>query len=115
LGFMEHKSFNQRLLEGLVSLRSGNFDVQLEKRGDGIDAQLAQAFNDIAQSSLCASKEFRKVKNGINDFGDFSLRVDTTNCGGWTESSELFNSVVDSLTFRSPTSLKSFPLLPTEI
>ncbi|MFI5588146.1 HAMP domain-containing protein [Amycolatopsis sp. NPDC051758] len=89
----------ERLLVAVRDLGDGNFRRRLVPHGDGISAQLAVAFNDIAERNQRLVSELLRVRAAVGQDGRLSERLETeVGPGGWTTAVDSVNGLVEDLT-----------------
>ena len=87
-----------RLLSALEELRDGNFRKKLPDSGDGIDADIARAFNEVAERNTTLATELRRVRRSVGRDGRLSERLDATGAeGSWASCYADANALVDDL------------------
>jgi len=89
----------ERLLVAARDLSDGNFRRRLVPHGDGISAQLAIAFNDIAERNQRLVSELLRVRTAVGQEGRLGERLDEgVGPGGWDTAVDVVNGLVDDLT-----------------
>ncbi|MEU5266130.1 HAMP domain-containing protein [Amycolatopsis sp. NPDC021455] len=89
----------ERLLVAVRDLGDGNFRRRLVPHGDGISAQLAVAFNDIAERNQRLVSELLRVRGAVGQEGRLSERLEgQVGPGGWTTAVDCVNGLVEDLT-----------------
>ncbi|MEV6876060.1 HAMP domain-containing protein [Amycolatopsis sp. NPDC051128] len=89
----------ERLLVAVRDLGDGNFRRRLVPHGDGISAQLAVAFNDIAERNQRLVSELLRVRAAVGQEGRLSERLAAeVGPGGWTTAVDSVNGLVEDLT-----------------
>ncbi|WP_284742209.1 HAMP domain-containing protein [Amycolatopsis sp. RTGN1] len=89
----------ERLLVAVRDLGDGNFRRRLVPHGDGISAQLAVAFNDIAERNQRLVSELLRVRAAVGQDGRLSERLETeVGPGGWSTAVDSVNGLVEDLT-----------------
>jgi signal transduction histidine kinase/HAMP domain-containing protein/ActR/RegA family two-component response regulator len=85
------------VLEGLTSLRQGDFSVRLA-RHDGLAGQIAEQFNDLATLQERRHREFVRVNRVVGQEGRMTERVDDiSEDGAWAVETQAVNSLIDEL------------------
>ncbi|WP_433469449.1 HAMP domain-containing protein [Spirillospora sp. CA-128828] len=86
------------LLAAMQALRDGDFQVRLPVDRDGVPAELAIVFNQIADRNLHQSDELRRVRREIVRHGRLDERLSPSpGQGGWAATVEASNSLMDAL------------------
>ncbi|MEV7094027.1 HAMP domain-containing protein [Amycolatopsis sp. NPDC051045] len=89
----------ERVLVAVRDLGDGNFRRRLVPHGDGISAQLAVAFNDIAERNQRLVSELLRVRAAVGQEGRLSERLEgQVGPGGWTTAVDAVNGLVEDLT-----------------
>ncbi|MFF4595640.1 HAMP domain-containing protein [Amycolatopsis sp. NPDC001319] len=88
----------ERLLAAVRDLGEGNFRRRLVASGDGIAAQLAGAFNDIAERNQRLVTELMRVRGAVGQEGRLTERVRAEiGPGGWTTAVETVNGLIEDV------------------
>ena len=88
----------RRLLEALNAMRDGNFRKRLPVSGDGLAADLAIAYNDIAERQQHLTSELGRVQRVAGREGRHTERLQAgTGEGGWAKSIDAANALVSDL------------------
>ncbi|MEV6897716.1 HAMP domain-containing protein [Amycolatopsis sp. NPDC051372] len=88
----------ERLLAAVRDLGEGNFRRRLVASGDGIAAQLAGAFNDIAERNQRLVTELMRVRGAVGQEGRLTERVRAEiGPGGWTTAVETINGLIEDV------------------
>ena len=86
------------LLAAMPTLRDGDFRVRLPAEGDGIVAELATAFNQIADRNQHFAEELNRVCREVVRHGRLDARLSASpGPGCWTASVEAANTLIDAL------------------
>ncbi|SFW73322.1 HAMP domain-containing protein [Amycolatopsis australiensis] len=89
----------ERLLVAVRDLGDGNFRRRLVPHGDGISAQLAVAFNDIAERNQRLVSELLRVRAAVGQEGRLGERLEgQVGPGGWATAVDCVNGLVEDLT-----------------
>ncbi|WP_439386191.1 HAMP domain-containing protein [Amycolatopsis lexingtonensis] len=89
----------ERLLVAVRDLGDGNFRRRLVPHGDGISAQLAVAFNDIAERNQRLVSELLRVRTAVGQEGRLLERLEgEVGPGGWSTAVDAVNGLVEDLT-----------------
>ncbi|MCX4528462.1 MULTISPECIES: HAMP domain-containing protein [unclassified Streptomyces] len=87
-----------RLLAALVSMRDGNFRKRLTVSGDGVMAEIAAVYNEVADRNLHLTGELSRVRRMVGREGKLSERLETGACeGSWAAAIDASNQLVDDL------------------
>ncbi|WP_446751244.1 HAMP domain-containing protein [Streptomyces noboritoensis] len=88
----------QRLLAALASMRDGNFRKRLTVSGDGVMAEIAAVFNEVADRNLHLTGEIARVRRMVGREGKLTERLENGACeGSWAAAIDASNSLVDDL------------------
>ncbi|MFI6645052.1 HAMP domain-containing protein [Streptomyces sp. NPDC050504] len=87
-----------RLLTGLVAMRDGNFRRRLTVSGDGVMAEIAAVFNEVADRKLHLTGELARVRRTVGREGKLAERLEPgPSEGAWAAAIEAANALVDDL------------------
>ncbi|WP_411107509.1 HAMP domain-containing protein [Streptomyces sp. cmx-4-9] len=87
-----------RLLTALVSMRDGNFRKRLTVSGEGVMAEIAAVYNEVADRNLHLTGELSRVRRMVGREGKLSERLETGACeGSWAAAIDASNHLVDDL------------------
>ncbi|MGW1539997.1 HAMP domain-containing protein [Streptomyces sp. NPDC002309] len=87
-----------RLKAALVSMRDGNFRKRLTVSGDGVMAEIAALFNEVADRNLHLTGELSRVRRVVGREGKLTERLETGACeGSWAAAIDASNALVDDL------------------
>ncbi|MFJ2610454.1 HAMP domain-containing protein [Streptomyces sp. NPDC091279] len=87
-----------RLMGALVSMRDGNFRKRLTVSGDGVMAEIAAVFNEVADRNLHLTGELSRVRRMVGREGKLTERLETgAGEGSWAAAVEASNALVDDL------------------
>ncbi|MBV7699437.1 HAMP domain-containing protein [Streptomyces sp. TRM70350] len=87
-----------RLKAALVSMRDGNFRKRLTVSGDGVMAEIAAVFNEVADRNLHLTGELSRVRRVVGREGKLTERLETGACeGSWAAAIDASNALVDDL------------------
>ncbi|MFH8518943.1 HAMP domain-containing protein [Streptomyces gelaticus] len=87
-----------RLLAGLVAMRDGNFRRRLTVSGDGVMAEIAAVFNEVADRNLHLTGELARVRRVVGREGKLTERLEMGACeGSWAAAIDASNELVDDL------------------
>ncbi|HUF26839.1 MAG TPA: HAMP domain-containing protein, partial [Gemmatimonadaceae bacterium] len=86
------------LLHGLRRLEAGDFDTRLDLDGDERLAELAQAFNVVAERNERLTAELTRVSTAVGREGRMGERAEFPEAnGGWQRSSDAVNALISDL------------------
>jgi PAS domain S-box-containing protein len=86
------------LVAALRALRRGEFDVRLPS-DSGVPAEVAEAFNEVAELSQRTSRELRRMNRIVGRHGQMGSRASIPGAGGgWAQNIEAVNGLIDQLT-----------------
>ncbi|MFE9926735.1 HAMP domain-containing protein [Streptomyces sp. NPDC005774] len=87
-----------RLMVALVAMRDGNFRKRLTVSGDGVMAEIAAVFNEVADRNLHLTGELARVRRTVGREGKLTERLETGACeGSWATAIDNSNALVDDL------------------
>jgi signal transduction histidine kinase/HAMP domain-containing protein/CheY-like chemotaxis protein len=87
-----------RLLVAMEDLREGNFRRRIVPKGDGRAAQLAVAFNEIAERNQQLVNELLRVRDSVATEGVLHERLRSVDDpGGWGVATGVVNELIDHL------------------
>ncbi|WP_419998372.1 HAMP domain-containing protein [Streptomyces boninensis] len=87
-----------RLLASLESMRDGNFRKRMRTPSDGIMAEIATVFNEVAERNLHLTGELSRVRRVVGREGKLTERLETGACeGSWAAAIDASNALVDDL------------------
>ncbi|WP_207312880.1 HAMP domain-containing protein [Streptomyces nodosus] len=87
-----------RLLAALESMKDGNFRRRLPVSGDGVMAEIAAVFNEVADRNLHLTGELARVRRMVGREGKLTERLETGVCeGSWATAIDASNALVDDL------------------
>ncbi|MCM2388455.1 HAMP domain-containing protein [Streptomyces albipurpureus] len=87
-----------RLLAALVSMRDGNLRRRLTVSGDDVMAEIAAAYNEVADRNLHLTGELARVRRVVGREGKLTERLETGACeGSWAAAIDASNALVDDL------------------
>src|SRR5690606_36012538 len=89
---------SKMLLKTLRAFRKGDFTVRLPLELTGIDGEIAEAFNDIAELNQSLSHELDRVARVVGKEGKIGERCRLPAATGcWSECVESINTMVGDL------------------
>ncbi|MEU4882955.1 HAMP domain-containing protein [Streptomyces althioticus] len=87
-----------RLMGALVAMRDGNFRKRLTVTGDGVMAEIAAVFNEVADRNLHLTGELARVRRMVGREGKLTERLETgPSEGSWAAAIDHSNALVDDL------------------
>ncbi|MCM3263172.1 HAMP domain-containing protein [Streptomyces thermoviolaceus] len=87
-----------RLLAALEAMRDGNFRKRLTVSGDGVMAEIAAVFNEVADRNLHLTGELARVRRMVGRDGKLTERLEAgASEGSWATAIEDCNALVDDL------------------
>ncbi|HXD75556.1 MAG TPA: HAMP domain-containing protein, partial [Vicinamibacterales bacterium] len=90
--------FARQLLEALIALRDGNFEVRLPSDLTGVSGKIADAFNGIAQVTDRRARETARVSRAVGKEGKLKQRMSVPGAlGGWADEVGDINTLIDDL------------------
>ncbi|MFE2757471.1 HAMP domain-containing protein [Actinosynnema sp. NPDC059335] len=88
-----------RLLTAMREMKDGNFRRRLVVPRDGVTAELAEVFNEIAERNQWLVGELVRVRQAVGQEGRLGERlVPSTATGGWATAGEAVNGLIEDLT-----------------
>ncbi|MEU9331965.1 HAMP domain-containing protein [Streptomyces sp. NPDC048290] len=87
-----------RLLTALVAMRDGNFRRRLTVSGDGVMAEIAAVYNEVAERNLHLTGELSRVRRVVGRDGKLTERLEAGALeGSWGAAIDASNALVDDL------------------
>jgi PAS domain S-box-containing protein len=87
------------LLGALRALGRGEFGVRLPTDGSSTPADIAAAFNDVAELSQRTTRELRRMNRLVGRHGQVGARASVAGAGGgWAQNTEAVNGLIEQLT-----------------
>ncbi|MFT2018784.1 HAMP domain-containing protein [Streptomyces sp. 796.1] len=87
-----------RLLTALTAMRDGNFRKRLTVSGEGVMAEIAAVFNEVADRNVQLTGELARVRRVVGREGKLTERLETGACeGSWAAAIDASNALVDDL------------------
>ena len=87
-----------RLLTALEAMRDGNFRKRLTVSGDGVMAEIAAVYNEVADRNLHLTGELSRVRRMVGREGKLTERLETgATEGSWAAAIDASNALVDDL------------------
>ncbi|HET7814666.1 MAG TPA: HAMP domain-containing protein, partial [Candidatus Baltobacteraceae bacterium] len=88
----------RKLLNALHAFRRGDFSVRLPIAGDGIEGDIARAFNECLEQKSRMLNEVKRVSRVIARDGRLSQRASLEGAtGGWQEHIDAYNTLIESV------------------
>jgi signal transduction histidine kinase/HAMP domain-containing protein/DNA-binding response OmpR family regulator len=95
-GSVEARS--RQMLATMVAFRDGNFSVRLPSDWEGIDGQIAAAFNQALSHEDQLSREIARLSRTVGREGRLNQRMSVPGAiGGWVAKVDCFNTLLDDL------------------
>jgi HAMP domain-containing protein/signal transduction histidine kinase/CheY-like chemotaxis protein len=89
---------SRQILATMLSFRDGNFSVRLPSDWDGIDGQIAAAFNQVISHPERLWHEVERLSRTVGREGRLTQRMSVPGAiGGWAAKVDRFNSLLDEL------------------
>jgi signal transduction histidine kinase/HAMP domain-containing protein/DNA-binding response OmpR family regulator len=86
------------LLSALRAFRKGDFSVRLPSDLLGIDGEIAQAFNDVAEMNEKVTDEFSRIRDEVGREGQINQRVRLPAAtGSWADCVDSVNTLIGDL------------------
>ncbi len=93
-----HAEDARQLLKALRQFRRGNFRARLEMSGDGMAAEIAEAFNEAIELNELMSAELARVSSVVGKAGQISERARMgAVSGAWAKNIESVNSLIGDM------------------
>ena len=93
---MEARS--RQMLATMVAFRDGNFSARLPSDWEGIDGQIAAAFNQALSHEDQLSREMARLSRTVGREGRLNQRMSVPGAiGGWVAKVDCFNTLLDDL------------------
>ncbi|HEY2275537.1 MAG TPA: HAMP domain-containing protein, partial [Steroidobacteraceae bacterium] len=95
----QREILDQRALLGaLRALRKGDFTVRLPLDLTGVDGEIAQVFNDVADLNTAMSEELARVCEAVGKAGEINRRMRVAGAvGSWASKVESVNTLIADL------------------
>src|SRR5215472_16045772 len=89
---------SRQILATMLSFRDGNFSVRLPSNWDGIDGQIAAAFNQAMSYENRISREIAQLSRTVGREGRLKQRMSVPGAiGGWAAKVDWYNTLLDDL------------------
>src|SRR5687768_10296948 len=90
----------RRLLAALRGFRRGDFSVRLPSDLDGIDGEIAEAFNDVVELNDSMTREFERLGDVVGVQGKIEHRAKLPGAtGSWAASVEAVNTLIADMVY----------------
>ena len=87
-----------RLVSALTAMRDGNFRKRLTVSGDGVMADIAEVFNEVADRNSHLTGELARVRRMVGREGRLGERLEVgASEGAWAAAIDASNALVDDL------------------
>ncbi|MEU2871650.1 HAMP domain-containing protein [Streptomyces olivoreticuli] len=87
-----------RLLSALSAMRDGNLRKRLTVADDGVMAEIAAVFNEVADRNMQLTGELARVRRVVGREGKLTERLEVGACeGAWAAAIDASNALVDDL------------------
>jgi hypothetical protein len=87
---------SRQMLASMLSFRDGNFSVRLPSDWDGIDGQIAAAFNQAISYEDQLSREVKRLSRIVGLEGRLKQRMSVPGAiAGWAAKVDCFNTLLD--------------------
>ncbi|HEY5706711.1 MAG TPA: HAMP domain-containing protein [Terrimicrobiaceae bacterium] len=91
-------SFEANLLRAILTFRAGDFSVRLPIKWKGVQAKIADAFNEVVAMSERRARQTAHVARVVGKEGRLQQRIATSGfVGGWADELEALNILLDDL------------------
>jgi signal transduction histidine kinase/HAMP domain-containing protein/DNA-binding response OmpR family regulator len=92
------EAWSRQMLATMVAFRDGNFSVRLPSHWEGIDGQIAAAFNQALSQEDRVSREIERLSRTVGRDGRLQQRMSVPGAvGGWAAKVDCFNTLLDDL------------------
>jgi CheY-like chemotaxis protein len=89
---------SRQMLASMLAFRDGNFSVRLPSEWDGIDGQIAAAFNQAISYEDRLSREVERLGRTVGREGRLKQRMSVPGAvAGWAAKVDCFNALLDDL------------------
>jgi HAMP domain-containing protein len=89
---------SRQMLASMLAFRDGNFSVRLPSDWDGIDGQIAAAFNQAISYEDRLSREVERLSRTVGREGQVKQRMSVPGAiAGWAAKVDCFNALLDDL------------------
>ncbi len=91
-------SRSSKILAALSAFRDGDFSVRLPSDWNGMDGQIAAAFNQAVSHEDRVSSEMARLSRAVGQEGQLKQRMSAPGAvGGWAAKVDSFNALLDDL------------------
>jgi HAMP domain-containing protein/signal transduction histidine kinase/CheY-like chemotaxis protein len=91
---------NRRLVAALRAFRRGDFSVRLPADLDGVDGEIAEAFNDVVELNDRMTREFERLGDVVGVQGKINHRARLPGAtGSWAASVEAVNTLITDMVY----------------
>ncbi|WP_292573128.1 HAMP domain-containing protein, partial [Mesorhizobium sp.] len=88
----------RQILNSLKAFRRGDFSVRIDNVYDGVDSDIADAFNQIVELNDQVTREFERLSRVVGKDGRIGERGHVRNAtGGWESSVRSVNELIDDM------------------
>src|SRR6267142_5236826 len=96
--FIQNALDRKGLLSALRAFRKGDFSVRLHADQIGIDGEIAQVFNDVAEMNEKVTDEFSRIRDEVGREGQINQRVRLPAAtGAWADCVDSVNTLIGDL------------------
>src|SRR5258705_7505725 len=89
---------HREILRALRAVKKGDFSVRMPTDLIGVDGEIAEAFNGIAEASGMMAHEFARIRDQVGKEGQITQRVTMFSAtGSWAECVESVNTLIGHL------------------
>src|SRR5215467_10541331 len=98
MGNSSWEARSRQMLATMVAFRDGKFSARLPSNWEGIDGQIAAAFNQALSHEDQVSREVERLNRTVGREGRLSQRMLLPGAiGGWAAKVNCFNTLLDDL------------------
>jgi hypothetical protein len=88
----------RQMLAAMFAFREGNFSARLPSDWDGMEGQIAGAFNQVISHEDRLSREVERLSHSVGREGRLKQRMSLPGAiGGWAAKVDCFNTLLDDL------------------
>ena len=88
----------RNILKSLKAFRNGDFSVRIDNVYEGLDSEIADAFNEIADLNDQVTREFERLSRVVGKEGRINERGRVRNAtGGWDSSVRSVNDLIEDM------------------
>ncbi len=88
----------RQLLSALRAVARGDFTVKLPTTWDGIDGDIAEAYNEVVSMDARMLREFERISSVVGHEGRLGQRAEVQAPGSWGDKLLAVNRLIDDLT-----------------